>query len=324
VAAATSLTRRPRAAAALVVVGAAVVCAGTALAGGQTQFKSSTDVVEVYATVKLKDGVIAHDLVRDDFELLDDGKPRDITVFSQSVQPLSVALVLDHSGSTSGEFDQVKLAARDFVGRLLSTDRASIRTLSWHCLDFTNDRLALAGMLRLLLPEDFGSPIWSATDAAMTSLMNETGRRVTVLFSDGEDSQGMASVFPPAPTPGPASPSSPCRAAPEPPRRSITDVIKRVERDGVMVYTVGVQTDGPGYGLRDLSRLAQQSGAEFRRLESYEQLRAAFVSIADELHLQYLLGFVPTVFDGKRHDIDVRVKRPGVSVRARKGYIATR
>jgi Ca-activated chloride channel family protein len=301
-----------------------IVWGGASLVGGQTQFRSSTDVVEVYATVKLKDGVIAHDLTRDDFELQDDGKPREITVFSQSVQPLSVALVLDHSGSTDQDFDQVKLAARDFVGRLLSTDRASIRSLSWNCLDFTSDRLALVGLLRLSLPEDFGSPIWSATDTAMTSLMSETGRRVVLLFSDGEDTQAMASVFPPAATPAPASPFSPCQAAPEGPRRSIIDVTKRVDRDGIMVYTVGVQSGGPGYGLRDLSRLAQQSGAEFRRLDSYEQLRAAFVSIADELHLQYLLGFVPASFDGKRHEISVRVKRPGVTVRARQAYIATR
>jgi hypothetical protein len=43
--------------------------------------------------------------------------------------------------------------------------------------------------------------------------------------------------------------------------------------------------------------------------------------IADELHLQYLIGFVPSKFDGKRHDITVRVKRPGVTVRARETYI---
>lgn len=292
---------------------------------GQTQFRSSTDVVEVYATVKLKDGVIAHDLEREDFELLDDGKPREIAVFSRSLQPLSVALILDHSGSTSSEFDTVKLAAQDFVGRLLKTDRASIRSLSWDCLDFTDDRFALIGMLRLSLPEDFGSPIWSATDAAMSSLMNEAGRRVVLLFSDGDDTQAMASTFPPPPAPAPASPFSVCQPAPERAQRSITDVTKRIERDGVMVYTVGVQVgSGPGFGLRDLSRLSQLSGAEFRRLDSYEQLRAAFVSIADELHLQYLLGFVPAVFDGKRHEIDVRVKRPGVMVRARKAYVATR
>ncbi len=57
-------------------------------------------------------------------------------------------------------------------------------------------------------------------------------------------------------------------------------------------------------------------------LNNYAQLKAAFKVIADELHLQYLLGFVPTKFDGERHDITVRVKREGVTIRARESYRA--
>jgi len=76
--------------------------------------------------------------------------------------------------------------------------------------------------------------------------------------------------------------------------------------------------------IADLVSLAERSGAEYRRLKSYDQLRVAFQRIADELHLQYLLGFAPAAFDGKRHDIDVKAKRPGVTVRARKTYVATR
>jgi hypothetical protein len=59
-----------------------------------------------------------------------------------------------------------------------------------------------------------------------------------------------------------------------------------------------------------------------QQLANFGELRAAFKRIADELHLQYLLGFVPTKFDGKRHEITVRVTRPGISVRAREAYIA--
>ena len=82
------------------------------------QFRSSADTVEVHATVKLKNGAIAHDLTKDDFELLEDGKPREITVFSRSIQPLSVAMVLDHSGSTAMEFANVRMAAQEFIAHL--------------------------------------------------------------------------------------------------------------------------------------------------------------------------------------------------------------
>jgi Ca-activated chloride channel family protein len=305
---------------AFVVVGLAAFSIAGGLPGQQTPFRAGADVVEVYATVKLKDGTIAHDLTREDFELRDDGKPREIAVFSRSIQPLSVALVLDHSGSTGQNFDTVRLAAQDFVSRLLRTDRASIRTLTWDCLGFTEDRFALVRTLRGYLPPDDGSPIWSATDAAVSSLAAETGRRIIVLMSDGQDVQGLPGSTRSAPM------ESPCQLATAGEARSAGDVIKRVERDGVMVYTVGVeQAVIAGHsGLGDLVSLAERSGAEYRRLKSYDQLRVAFQRIADELHLQYLLGFVPAAFDGKRHEIDVKAKRPGVTVLARKTYVATR
>lgn len=301
-----------------IAVVTALCAGGTSLA--QTQFRAGTDIVEVYATVKLRNGTIAHDLTREDFELRDDGRMREITVFSRSIQPLSVALVLDHSGSTGDNFTTIRLAAQDFVSRLLDADRASIRTLTWDCIGFTEDRLSLIRLLRGFLPPDESSPIWSATDTAMSSLATETGRRIIVLLSDGEDALGRARVARPYPF------EMPCRpAAPWEPRPA-GDVVARAERDGVMVYTVGIPAVGTreGGGLGELVRLSERSGADYRRLTSYDQLRSAFQSIADELHLQYLLGFVPAMFDGKRHEIEVKAKRSGVSVRARKSYVATR
>ena len=74
----------------------------------------------------------------------------------------------------------------------------------------------------------------------------------------------------------------------------------------------------------DLRRVARESGGERYRLQGYGELSDAFARIADEPHHQYLLGFVPAVFDGKRHEIEVRVKRPGIAVRSRKSYVAVR
>jgi VWFA-related protein len=306
----------------LVAGASAAILAGSVLAG-PAQFRSGTDIVEVHATVKLRTGAIAHDLTRDEFELREDGKIREIAVFSRSVQPLSVALVLDRSGSTDPDSDNIRMAAQEFVGRMLKGDRVSINTLMWDCQPFTDDPRLLLTFLRRNLPRDWGSPIWSATDRVMTALESEGGRRVVVLFSDGEDTQ-------PAPSSAIARPSPGfidfCEFAGIVRYRSIGDVVKRAERDAVMVYTVIADPGdrGNGGGAGDLVRLAKQSGASSQRLTSESQLRAAFTSIADELHLQYLLGFVPTKSDGKRHSIDVRVKRDGVTVQARKGYVAAK
>jgi VWFA-related protein len=302
----------------------AAILAGSVLAG-QAQFRSSTDIVEVHATVKLRTGAIAHDLTRDEFELREDGKIREIGVFSRSVQPLSVALVLDRSGSTDPESLNIRLAAQEFVGRMLKGDRVSINTLMWDCQPFTDDPRLLLMFLRRDLPRDLGSPIWAATDRAMTSLQSESGRRVILLFSDGVDTQGMFGAVASAAQASRGS-MNPCEFA-EPDRlRNIGHVLKRAEQDAVVVYAVIVDAidRGNGGGAGDLVRLAKQSGASFQRLADETQLRAAFTSIADELHLQYVLGFVPTKFDGKRHSIDVRVKRDGVTVQARKGYVAAK
>ena len=135
------------------IVAAAAVLAVPLLAQ-KPQFRSSADTVQVHATVKLKNGTVAHDLTKEDFELFEDGKPREITVFSKSVQPLSVALVLDRSGSTDPNSAGVRLAAQEFVSRLLRTDRASISTLTWDCQPFTNNSRDLQSVLRMNLPRD--------------------------------------------------------------------------------------------------------------------------------------------------------------------------
>lgn len=284
------------------------------------QFRSSSDIVEVYATVKLRNGAIAHDMAKDDFELLEDGKVREIAVFSRSIQPLSVALVLDHSGSTSMEFGNVTVAAEEFVGHLLRGDRAAVSTLVWDCQEFTADTRALLTTLRMELPVDWGSPIWAATDRAMSALATEGGRRIVLLLSDGQDNQpgglaGTAAMAPPADFD--RNPLNPCAFAGPQQLRSAKDVVARAERDAIMVYTVSV-----GSATGDLDTLAKRTGASHQALGRYSELKAAFRSIADELHLQYVLGFTPTFFDGKSHKIEVKVKRSGVTVQARKTYVA--
>jgi Ca-activated chloride channel homolog len=288
-------------------------------------FRSTSDLVEVHATVKLKNGTVARDLAREDFELKEDGKVREITVFSRSIQPLSVALLLDHSGSTSGEFGNVKIAAQEFVAHLLRGDRASVSSLMWDCQPFTADMRALNTVLGMELPPDFGSPIWAATDRVMSYLESEGGRRVVLLLSDGQDTQQGAPAVVGLPPPPPRPPQSstgfmhPCEGADTSEFHDAGDVRDRAEREAIMVYTVSV-----GDATSELDRLAKQTGASHQKLGSYAELKDAFRSIADELHLQYVLGFVPTFTDGKSHDIEVKVKRSGVTVRARKGYVAAK
>ena len=83
----------------------------------------------------------------------------------------------------------------------------------------------------------------------------------------------------------------------------------------------GCRPTGPDPSLRVL---ADAGGGGYFELTEAEDLRATFTRIADELHQQYLLGFVAPEHDGAVHQVEVRVARSGVHVRARSRYVAPR
>lgn len=72
-------------------------------------------------------------------------------------------------------------------------------------------------------------------------------------------------------------------------------------------------------GLAD----SRDAGANHHLVADFAQL-TGFRSVADELHRQYLIGFEPQKLDDKMHKLEVRVKKPGAKVRARKEYQATK
>jgi len=110
---------------------------------------------------------------------------------------------------------------------------------------------------------------------------------------------------------------------------NVKDLIARVRVADVMVYALGfadVQLRGgksrvlpPG---PDLRRLADDSGGGYFEVRAVENLGALFTRVAEELHRQYWIGFVPPLRDGKIHQIGVKVKQPGMTVRARQTYVA--
>jgi VWFA-related protein len=128
------------------------------------------------------------------------------------------------------------------------------------------------------------------------------------------------------------------------PQEQAPEAAKRAEQEDVMVYGIGLaggmgfggrrggygrgggrqqsgQPDGPDPGLR---KIAAASGGGYFELTTTRDLATVFARVADELHRQYLLGFVPQKLDGKAHRLEVRVKGEGLVARARKSYVAAR
>ena len=292
-------------------------------------FRAATRTVPVYVTVTDAEGRLVPDLGRDDFEILDNGKPQTISIFASDIQPIMVVMMLDRSGSMVDNFRRVQEAAEQFVTRLLPADKARIGSFSYRIQvdprTFTNDRDELLRILYKELQEPGPTPLWNAVSVGMTALTRQEGRRVVLVFTDGADNPGND------------------RAT----NISLGDLMKRAREEDVMVYGVGLAGRAPGRGMRGrggyggyggwggppggrtqkpdegLSKLASESGGGYFELESTDDLGATFARVADELHRQYAMGFTPEKLDGKTHKLEVRVKKPGMTARARRSYVAT-
>jgi len=101
-----------------------------------------------------------------------------------------------------------------------------------------------------------------------------------------------------------------------------------LERD-VMIYAIAVWTKaGVGRGMQrpssSIQTLAAETGGGYVEMRESDRLNALAAQITVELHRQYVLGFTPQLLDGTTHQIDVKVKRPGLNVTARRSYFAPR
>src|SRR5713226_6621692 len=114
----------------LCVVISLATCAGAVAARQAPTFKAGNRTVAVYATVMNTAGRLVPDLTRDIFTIADNGKPQDLTLFANEVQPITVVMLLDRSGSMRAHFTLVERAAEEFVAAMLPGDRARIRSFS--------------------------------------------------------------------------------------------------------------------------------------------------------------------------------------------------
>ena len=272
----------------------------------QSKFKVSTNQVALYVTVTDTTKRLVPDLVEDDFEVYDNGKLQTVTAFDNRPLPITVVVMLDTSGSMTLALDLVKNAAEQFLIRMMPEDQGMVGAfndkIEFHPEGFTNSRDEL---IRSLKDLDFGYPtrLYDAVNQSMAQLKGIPGRRVVLVFTDGDDNASKVGSG---------------------------DVTDRGRLEDVMVYSIGLENEyfdgarkvrsSPDRGLR---RLSEETGGGFFLLKKTTELTSTFTRVAQELHSQYVLGFSPQVLDGKVHKLEVRLKKPGMVARARKSYVAT-
>jgi Ca-activated chloride channel family protein len=271
----------------------------------QPVFKAAPGVtVPVFATVSDADKRLVPGLTEDQFEVFDNDKPQKLTVFDNRPQPITVVVMLDTSGSMTLSIDLLKQAAVQFAIRMLPGDKGKMGAFNdkiQFSSRFTGDRDELASDVRDI---DYGNgtKLYDALDASMDELKGIEGRRVVLVFTDGDDTES---------------------------RASLGKVIDRARADEVMVYAIGLESNyfngqrmvrsKPDRGLR---KIADETGGGYFELERTSDLAPTFTRVASELHSQYVIGFAPTQLDNKVHRLTVKMKSPGMTARARRSYVA--
>jgi Ca-activated chloride channel homolog len=299
----TGLKRMAAALALVASVSIALAAQQPPAAQGPT-FRTGTQIVSLFVTVADATRRLVPGLTQEEFEVFDNDKPQPIVFFQNEVQPITVVVMLDTSGSMTLALDLLRDGAEQFLIRLLPADKGRVGAFNdkiQFSARFTNDRDQLVTDMRNL---DYGNGtrLWDAIGASLDELKGVEGRRVILVFTDGDDTGS---------------------------RIGQGTVIERARADEVMIYAIGLESNyfngqsmvrtRPDGGLR---KIADETGGGYFELKKSSELASTFTKVAQELHSQYVIGFAPMVLDNRVHKLAVRMKQPGMTARARRSYVA--
>jgi VWFA-related protein len=246
-------------------------------------------------------------LKADDFQLFEDRKPQKIEYFSElkegSEVPLTIALLIDTSGSVKEKLDYEKTTAAEFFKEVLRPNRDLALIIQFDSevnlvQDFTQNQNALLAALSSLRAGNSTSLYDAVYLAAEERLKGEIGRKVMVVITDGDDTASKV-------------------------RKE--DAIEAAQRSDALIYGIGVRSEGYSHNFGVLKKFAEETGGEFFSPRAkLEEIRTAFRSIGEDIRGQYSLAYTSTnqKKDGNFRSIDIRCRVRGVRIRARKGYYA--
>jgi Ca-activated chloride channel homolog len=271
-------------------------------------FRVDVNLVRVVATVKNQAGELAGDLQKSEFQILDNGAPQQLALFERhSDQPLSVALLVDISGSTAKDLKFEADSATRFLRVLLSEgnldDTVALYGFNWQVTlyhAFTHSLVSLSNSLKLLKGEA-GTSLYDAVYLAAGDLENREGRKVIIIVTDGGDTTSS---------------------------KSMKQALDAVQLADTVIYPIVIMpiTSDAGRnigGENALKFMADGTGGRTFVPQLNAELDRSFSEIINELRTQYLLGFYPRnvpLTKNRFHKLEVRVSRSELRVSARNGY----
>ena len=274
-------------------------------------FKSSVALVRVSAVVRDRRGRFVGALTREDFELLEDGRPRDIADFRQDTSSVSVALLFDVSGSMEARMPDAREAATHLLSWLTAAgDEAAIFTFDTRLDEvrpFVSGQTTLPDRLSAVRPFGATSLHDAIAQTAEKVAARESLRRAVVVFTDGQDT---ASRLTPSQVSGIAS------AIDVP--VYIVGVVPGIDNPMSDASTTSVERSAL---TGSLSNLAYWTGGEAFVVSTISERSLMARRIVDELRHLYLIAFEASGATGW-HPLLVRMRDRSLTVRARSGYIA--
>jgi VWFA-related protein len=276
-----------------------------------TVFRASADVVSVDAAVQ-HDRRPVTGLKSADFELLDNGVPQEISDLAYERLPIDVTLVLDVSASVTGPvLEELGRALRQVRADLLPSDRLRLLIFNMsvrRLVDFGQPAASIDEALASVRGAG-SSAVFDGLAVALSTFESPGRRRLVVLFSDGQDSSSISDA------------------------ETLLDVARRTtptvaiilgtpnpERPASVLRTSSAPSTSSVGALSD--RIALETGGMVAPLKPGENLTSKFRRMLQEFRSSYVLYFTPRgVERSGAHTLEVKVKRPGVDVRARRGYV---
>jgi Ca-activated chloride channel family protein len=281
---------------------------GSLSAQQPSTIKVDVNLVHAIATVRNQSGQLIGSLEKSDFEVYDNGAKQEISVFEhQTEQTLSVALMIDTSGSTAKELKYEADASARFVHALLGEgnpkDALSLFTFNWQVRQayrFGRDLKRIESELKLLRGEA-GTALYDALVLAARELEPREGRRAIICVTDGGNTVS---------------------------KYTIDDALEAAHLGDVVIYSVVVLpiTNPVGRntgGEHALQILGERTGGRIFFPAPGPELDKVFTDIIHELRTQYLIGFYPKnvpLTKERFHKLEIKVKRPDLRVSARNGY----
>jgi VWFA-related protein len=291
----------------------------------------NVNVVQLFFNVKDKKGALIPGLKKEDFHILEDGKPQTIKYFAaESNLPLTLGILIDSSGSQARVLDMEKEVGGDFLSQILR-DKDLAFVISFDVdvdllQDFTNSVRLLKTALNTAkintgggggtgipglgggtIPTQ-GTPrgtlLYDAVYlASHDELAQQVGRKAMILLTDGED-QGS--------------------------RLKIRDAIEAAQKSDSIVYVLlcadrGFYGFGGYSGDREMKKLTEETGGRVIEVgNKFEKLKQGFDQIANELRSQYNIGYTPinSKLDGSYRKVQIQTDNKDYRIQARAGYYA--